>query len=177
MTQDAKAETISETSVFKISRTFNAPVDKVWAVWTTENQLKKWFGPKGCPMKFAKLDFRVDGGFLYCLSTPIGLDMWGKWTYHDIQPMTRLVWMHTFSDAQGVEITRHPFSPTWPLQMILSIDMTPVDGNKCELTLSLYAINVTDIERTTWDSGMAGLTQGWGGTFDMLEEYLGAGSA
>lgn len=162
----------NETNRFTISRVFNAPIDKVWAAWTNEDQLKTWFGPKGCPIKSATLDFKVGGGFLYCLSTPIGLDMWGKWVYREIEPLSRLVWQHTFSDEKGEAITRHPFSPTWPLEMVLTIDMKPVGNNKTEIVLSMVAINVDDIERATWDSGFAGLNQGWGGTFDLLEEYL-----
>lgn len=162
----------TETNRFTISRTFDAPLDKVWAAWTDEDHLKTWFGPKGCPIKSAKMNFEVGGGFLYCLGTPVGFDMWGKWVYHDIQPMERLVWQHTFSDPDGKSITRHPFSPTWPLEMILTIDMKAVGDDKTDIVLSMVAVNVTDIERATWDSGFAGLNQGWGGTFDLLEDYL-----
>lgn len=163
---------VSETNRFTISRTFGAPLDCVWAAWTDEDHLKTWFGPKGCPIKFARLDFKVGGSFLYCLGTPIGLDMWGKWTYREIRPMEHLIWQHTFSDAEGQAITRHPFSPTWPLEMMLTIDMKPVGDDRTDLVLSMVAVNVTDIERATWDSGFAGLQQGWGGTFDLLEEFL-----
>ncbi len=163
---------MTETHAFTISRIFDAPRDKVWAAWTDEQNLKTWFGPKGCPIKIATLDFRVGGGFLYCMATPIGLDMWGKWLYREIEPMTRLVWRHTFSDEAGENITRHPFSATWPLEMVLTIVMDDAGDNKTNLTLSMIAVNVTDIERATWDGGFAGLTQGWGGTFDLLDEFL-----
>lgn len=162
----------TETNRFTISRVLDAPLAAVWAAWTNEDQLKTWFGPKGCPIKSAKLDFKIGGGFLYCLGTPIGLDMWGKWGYLEIEPMKRLVWTHTFSDADGKNITRHPFSPTWPLEMVLTINLNPVSDDKTEIVLSMVAVNVTDIERATWDSGTAGLNQGWGGTFDLLEAHL-----
>ncbi len=165
-------EKIKETNRFTISRVFDAPLDAVWSAWTNEDQLKTWFGPKGCPIKSAKLDFQVGGGFLYCLETPIGLDMWGKWVYHKIEPHHHLVWQHTFSDPEGKEITRHPFALTWPLEMILTIDMKPVSAHQTELVLSMVAVNVTDIERATWDAGFVGLNQGWSGTFDLLEEFL-----
>lgn len=164
---------MTKTKPFIITRIFDAPLDKVWAAWTEEPHLKTWFGPKGCPIKSAKLDFRVGGGFLYCMEAPIGLDMWGQWLYQEIEPQTRLVWRHTFSDAGGENITRHPFSPTWPLEMILTINMKPIENNKTEIILSMVATNVTDIEHSTWDSGFSGLTQGWGRTFDLLEEFLG----
>jgi uncharacterized protein YndB with AHSA1/START domain len=163
---------MNETNRFTISRIFDAPLDRVWAAWTDEAHLKKWFGPKGCLIKSAKLDFKVGGGFHYCIGTPVGLDMWGKWTYRKIEPVSHLQWTHTFSDEGGTNITRHPFAPTWPLEMVLTIDMKAVEGDKTELVLSMIAVNVTDIERATWDSGFAGLNQGWGGTFDLLDEFL-----
>lgn len=49
---------MTETNAFTMTRIFDAPVDKVWSAWTDEQSLKKWFGPKGCPIKIAKLDFR-----------------------------------------------------------------------------------------------------------------------
>ncbi len=162
----------NDTNRFTISRVFDAPLASVWKAWTDENQLKTWFGPKGCPIKSAKLDFKIGGGFLYCLETPIGLDMWGRWVYREIEPMQHLVWQHSFSDAEGKEITRHPFAPTWPLEMVLTLDMKATGDHKTEIVLSMVAVNVTDIERATWDSGFAGLNQGWGGTFDLLEEFL-----
>lgn len=163
---------MGNTNSFTISRVFEAPIDKVWNAWTNEINLKTWFGPKGCPIKTARLDFRVGGEFLYCMETPIGLDMWGKWVYREIVPIRRLVWQHTFSDADGKNITRHPFSPTWPLEMVLTIVMEDIETHQTKLTLSMIAVNVTDIERSTWESGFAGLQQGWGGTFDLLEDFL-----
>ena len=161
-----------ETNRFTISRIFETSLDRMWAAWTTEDQLKLWFGPKGCPIKSAKLDFQVGKGFLYCMETPIGLDMWGRWIYREIDTQKHLVWQHCFSDETGQNITRHPFAPTWPLEMVLTLDMKDLDENKTEITLSMVAVNVNDIERATWDGGFAGLSQGWGGTFDLLEDYL-----
>ena len=35
---------------FKITRTFNAPRDLVWQVYTQQEHMAHWFGPKGFTM-------------------------------------------------------------------------------------------------------------------------------
>jgi uncharacterized protein YndB with AHSA1/START domain len=46
---------------FVISRTFDAPREKVWKAWTERERLIQWFGPKGFKMTTAKLDLRTRG--------------------------------------------------------------------------------------------------------------------
>ncbi len=48
---------------FTISRTFDAPRDRVWAAFTEAEHLSKWWGPKGFTMKTANVDLRP-GGYL-----------------------------------------------------------------------------------------------------------------
>ena len=39
---------IQQDQDFVITRTFNAPREKVWRAWSDTNQLAQWWGPKGC---------------------------------------------------------------------------------------------------------------------------------
>ena len=66
---------------FVIERTFNAPRPLVWQAWTERDRLAQWFGPKGISVTSATLDFRPGGTYLYCMRTPDGHDMWGKFVY------------------------------------------------------------------------------------------------
>src|SRR5438128_5695654 len=100
---------------FVITRTFDAPRDKVWKAWTEREQLLQWFGPKGFKMTTAKLDLRPGGTFHYCLSSPDGKEMWGKFVYREIDAPKRIVLVNSFSDAKG-GLTRHPMAPAWPLE-------------------------------------------------------------
>src|SRR5437868_65161 len=109
--------TNTQSAPFVISRVFDAPRDVVWKAWTERDRLMQWFGPKGFTMPVANLDFRPGGMFHYCLRTPDGQPMWGKFIYREIIPPQRIVLVNSFSDEQG-NITMHPFSPTWPRQML-----------------------------------------------------------
>jgi len=168
----AKSEPSSQAAgkEFEISRTFDAPRELVWKAWTERDRLMQWFGPKGCIISVATLDLRPGGVFHYCMKTPDGKEMWGKFVYREVVPPQRIVLVNSFSDAKG-GITRHPLSATWPLEMLSTTTFTEHQG-KTTITLRWFPINATDIERSTFDSAHGGMQQGWTGTFDQLAEYL-----
>jgi uncharacterized protein YndB with AHSA1/START domain len=164
--------TLAESPVkpFVISRTFDAPREKVWKAWTEREQLVQWFGPKGFKMTTAKLDLHPGGTFHYCLQTPDGKEMWGKFVYREIKAPERIVLVNSFSDAKG-GLTRHPMAATWPLEMLSTTTLTE-EGGKTKLTIEWSPLYPTDDERTMFDGAHDGMKQGWTGTFDQLDEYL-----
>ena len=155
---------------FVLSRTFDASREQMWKAWTERTQLMQWFGPKGFTMPAAKMDFRPGGSFHYCLQSPDGKEMWGKFTYREISAPERIVLVNSFSDEAG-GVTRHPFSSTWPLQMLSTFTMTEHEG-KTTATVEWVPIDPTPEERETFDRAHDGMRQGWGGTFDQLAAYL-----
>jgi len=155
---------------FITSRVFNAPRERVWDAWTQREQMMRWFGPKGFTMSQAQLDFRPGGVFHYCLKSPDGKEMWGKFVYREIVRPQRIVWMHSFSDAAG-GLTRHPMSPTWPAEMISMATFAEHEG-KTTVTIQWAPVNASAEERKTFDTNRDGMRMGWSGTFDQLAEYL-----
>ena len=155
---------------FVISRAFDAPRDKVWKAWTDREQLMQWFGPKGFTMTTAKLDFRPGGTFHYCLRSSDGKEMWGKFVYREIVAPERIVLVNSFSDEKG-NLTRHPSSPTWPMEMLTTTTFTEEKG-KTTVTVRWIPLNPTDDERKTFEGARDGMRQGWTGTFDHLSDYL-----
>jgi uncharacterized protein YndB with AHSA1/START domain len=155
---------------FVITRVFDAPRELVWRAWTERDQLMQWFGPKGFTMPVATLDFRPGGSLLYCLRSPDGKEMWGKFVYREIVPPERIVLVNSFSDANG-GLTRHPFSPTWPLELLATTTFAEQNG-RTTITLRWTPINASESERQTFDSSHDSMRQGWTGTFDQLDEFL-----
>ena len=155
---------------FVITRTFNAPRDKVWKAWTERERLIQWFGPKGFKMTTAELDFRPGGTFHYCLRAPDGKEMWGRFIYRVIDAPERIVLVNSFSDEKG-GLTRHPFAPAWPLEMLSKTTLTE-EGGKTKLSIEWSPLNPSHEERKTFDSSHEGMKQGWTGTFDQLTDYL-----
>jgi uncharacterized protein YndB with AHSA1/START domain len=158
---------------FVITRVFAAPRDLVWKAWTERDRLMQWFGPKGFTLPTAKMDFRPGGVFHYCLRSADGHEMWGKFVYREIVAPERIVLVNSFSDAAG-GLTRHPMSPTWPLEMLSTTTFTEQEGGTA-LTIRWLPLNASEAERKTFDSAHAGMQQGWGGTFEQLAAYLAKG--
>ena len=78
--------------------------------------------------------------------------------------------MNSFSDEKG-GLTRHPFSATWPLEMLATTTLTE-EGGETKLTIEWSPLDPTDAERKTFDTSHDGMKQGWTGTLDQLAEHL-----
>ena len=80
------------------------------------------------------------------------------------------MFVNSFSDASG-GITRAPFSATWPLEILNNMTFTEQEG-KTTIDLRGGPINPTDEERATFEGSFASMKQGFGSTFDQLDEFL-----
>lgn len=154
---------------FIITRVFDAPRDLVWKTWT-EREHMQWWGPKGVTIHHAKLDLRPGGMFHYCMRTPDGRDMWGKWVIREVLKPEKLVFINSFSDEAG-GLSRHPMSATWPLETLSTITFA-AQNDKTQLTIQWLPVNATDAERKTFDEGHESMRGGWTGTLDQLTAYL-----
>jgi uncharacterized protein YndB with AHSA1/START domain len=155
---------------FVISRTFDAPRDLVWKAWTERDQLMRWFGPKRFTMTAGSVDLRPGGVMHYGLRGPDGTEIWGRFVYREVAPPERLVMVNSFSDTAG-GITRHPFDPAWPLELLTRTTFEERDG-KTTVTVTWSPLNATDAERKTFDGAHDDMRAGWTGTFDNLAEHL-----
>jgi uncharacterized protein YndB with AHSA1/START domain len=87
-----------------IERSFDAPVDLVWQMWTEPEHFQAWYGPDGVTVPVAKLDVRAGGSRLVCLEmdTPAGLRrMWFTGEHREVVQNQRLVYTESMSDESG----------------------------------------------------------------------------
>jgi uncharacterized protein YndB with AHSA1/START domain len=155
---------------FVISRTFDAPRDLVFEAFTDPERMKEWWGPKGFTVIHSKMDLRPGGIYHYGMRAPDGKTMWGKFVFREIVRPERIVFVNSFSDEAG-GMTRHPLSPTWPLELLSTFLFTEQDG-KTTVTIHWVQLDPTAEERATFDSGQDSMRMGWGGTLDQLAAYL-----
>lgn len=158
------------TPKFVISRTFNAPLDRVWKAWTEPEQMAQWWGPKGFKADAKSLDLEPGGTFHYLLQSPQGQEMWGRMLFREIVPKEKLVFINSFSDPQG-GVTRHPMAPEWPLLMHTTISFTEENG-KTTVTVEWEPYEASELECETFDKGRDSMQAGWTGTFEKLEGHL-----
>jgi uncharacterized protein YndB with AHSA1/START domain len=87
-----------------LERTFDAPVDVIWQMWTDPEHFKAWYGPDGASIPVAKMDVRVGGTRLVCMEmqTPNGpMQMWFTGEYREVVEHQRLVYTESMSDENG----------------------------------------------------------------------------
>jgi uncharacterized protein YndB with AHSA1/START domain len=87
-----------------IERSFDAPVDLIWQMWTDPEHFKAWYGPGGATIPVAKMDVRVGGARLLCMevNSPNGqMQMWFAGEYREVVENERIVYTDFMSDANG----------------------------------------------------------------------------
>ena len=97
--------------------------------------------------------------------------MWGKVTYKEITPNSRLVYLQSFSDRQG-NITQHPMAPTWPVELVTICEFIVEGPKQTRLKVGWVYSGIDDTEAATFHAAHDGMTGGWTGTLDALQSYL-----
>jgi len=152
-----------------ITRVLNAPRELVFKAFSEAEALAQWWGPKGATIKVNKLDLKPGGIFHYSMQSPMG-EMWGKFNYWEITKPERIVFTNSFSDKDANTV-RAPFSNDFPLEIMNILTLAEQNG-KTTITLKGSPVNATEAEMNFFTNMFSGLEQGFGGTFDQLEEYL-----
>ena len=167
---EAKSAELPPGVEFSIIRVLNAPRERVFKAWSEAEQLGQWWGAKGSGIRIINLDFRAGGGFHYAMQLPNGSEIWGKFTYEEIQPPERIVFISSFADAEGNTI-RNPFSAAWPLQVRNTLTLTESAGTTT-LNLRGGPHQASDAEQKMFAFAHPAMQMGFGGTFDQLDAWL-----
>ena len=51
-----------------IERTYQAPIEEVWELWTTKEGIESWWGPDGFSVKVHSIDLRPGGELRYAMT-------------------------------------------------------------------------------------------------------------
>ena len=162
----------NDKTVFVITRQFKMPRSVVWKAWSEADQLKNWWGPKGCSVEIARLEFRPGGFFHYAMKFENAPTMWGRFNYREIAAPERMVWLNSFAN-ENCSIARAPFSEVCPLEITNTVTFTENAGTTT-VTLRAEPFGEVAEERKFFDElcSSGSLEQGYGGTFEQLAEQL-----
>jgi uncharacterized protein YndB with AHSA1/START domain len=162
---------ISDKDKFVINRTFEVPLNKMFEVWTDQKHFSKWLPPTGFTMEFMQADIRPGGKTFYVMTNG-QMKMYGRAHYLEIEKPNRLVYTQQFCD-ENENVSRHPMAKTWPETMLTTVIFSEEAENLTRVTITWEAYGETSMEELqTFIAARAGMTQGWTGSFDKLEEYL-----
>jgi uncharacterized protein YndB with AHSA1/START domain len=160
-----------EKNRFVIERSFPVSQQLLFKACTDMNEMMQWFAPPGMKVVKSTQDLRPGGIYHYGLSSGQGNEMWGKVTYKEITPSSRLVYLQSFSDPQG-GLTRHPMAPQWPMEMVTIMNFIPEGDKQTKLEISWIYAGVDDAEGETFRAAFEGMMGGWTGTLDSLASYF-----
>lgn len=167
---------MTETIVpeFVITRRFAASRQRVWDAWTKPELFATWFGPKGVTTTVLTFDLRVGGMIHARMDNHESGSIWGKFVLREITAPSRLIWEHSFADADA-NIIPVPFFDVWPLRLLTTVVFEEV-GDSTSVTATWVPLDATLAEQQAFAGQMSSMTMGWSGSFDQLDTLL-AGDA
>ena len=137
------------------TRTFAAPRELVWQVWTDPVHLNRWWGPRGFTTTTHEMAFRVGGAWRYTMHGRDGTDYPNRIMYTAIVPTQRLAYDHDDDGAGGMK----PFRAEAVFED---------DGSGTRVTLRLVLDSATERERMV----QYGAVEGGKQTLARLGEYV-----
>ncbi len=159
---------------FVINRSFDAPLETVYEMWTNPKHFSKWLAPKGFEMQFIRAEIKPDGTTFYCMTDGKNTTMYGRAHYLKVEKPQRLVYTQQFCDKDE-KISRHPLAPTWPETMLTTVTFAEEGHDRTRVTITWEVHGkASSEEMDTFVKAKGGMTQGWTGSFDKLEAYLEA---
>jgi uncharacterized protein YndB with AHSA1/START domain len=153
-----------------IERSFDAPVERIWQMWTDPELFKVWYGPTGATIPVANMDVRVGGTRLICMEveSPNGpMRMWFTGEYRDVVALERLVYTESMSDEHGnVSSPADMGMPEGhPMTTEIHVELTDIGGRT--------KIVLTHVGIPSDSPGAAG----WSMALDKLAAHLATRSA
>lgn len=149
-----------------IERTFDAPIDLIWQMWTDPEHFKNWYGPKGFTIPVAEMDLSVGGKRLICMEMkkPDGssMKMWTTGEHTEIAPTHRLVYTESPADENGnmVSPSAMGMPEGYPATTEVTVLLEDLNGRtKMVMTHAGVPAN-------------SGADGGWNQAFDKLTELL-----
>lgn len=151
-------EAVSEDAVV-IERSFDAPVEVVWRMWTDPDAFKAWYGPEGATIPEAVLDVRVGGARRVCMEvqTPGGpMQMWFTGEHREVVPMQRLVYSESMTDANGNAVAP-PGAEGHPSATEVRVELH-ADGDRTSMVLTHIGIPADSPGASGWSIALDKLT-------------------
>lgn len=138
--------------VLRIERTFDAPVERVFDAWTSEDVLRRWLhGMVGWETPTAEVDLRVGGTIRIVMRDPSGgTEAGATGEYRVVDPPRRLVFTWVWDDQ-----------PDQP--QLIELELSERDGRT--------TVSMTNSAIPT-DGRLESQERGWHVCYDNLERLL-----
>lgn len=157
---------------FVISRSFDAPRELMFEMWTNPDHFSQWLPPTGFEMQFIRSDIKPGGSTFYVMTNNADVKMYGRAEYLKIRKPDCIVYTQQFCD-ENEKISRHPMAPVWPETMLSTVELAEEGPDRTRVTVRWEPYGPTTPEELdVFVKSKGSMTQGWTGSFDKLEAHL-----
>ena len=157
------ATSTREPKKITFERTYRAPLEDVWDLWTTKEGIESWWGREGFVTKVHKLGLRAGGDLEYSFTATapeqiealkgmgVPLTQVLRGTYKEVSPRRRLVYTNLADFIPGVE----PYEVT----IVVELYVLP-HGVRMVLTQdAMHDAQWTKLAAMGWESGLENLAK------------------
>ena len=152
---------MSDADYLVMNRSFSAPVEKVLAAWSEQEQFAKWYGPESFEIPVCELDFKVGGKRKFCMDNNNGMQAWLGGEYLEITD-TGFKATEYMADENGNEID---MSAQGMHAMNVIVNLSATDSG-CDMELKFGPIPAGPMR----DQSESGFNQ----AFVKLDKFLAA---
>ena len=145
-----------------VERSFNAPLDLVWAAWTDPEILDLWWAPKPWRCETKSMNFTEGGRWHYAMVSPEGENHWCLFDYEQIATEKSFSGLDAFCDEQARVADSKPRS-RWENTFIATPDDTRV-------RIKISFNQLEDLEQIIAMGFKEGFTMG----LQNLDQYISA---
>lgn len=129
-----------EACTLVVATTFDAPVERIWQLWSDPRQLERWWGPEPYPATVVDHELRPGGHVSYYMTGPEGDQHKGYWRVLEVEPPTRLAFRDGFADADGAPNDDLPTSRA-------EVTIERQDDGRTRMTISSVYDSTADLEQ------------------------------
>lgn len=159
---------MSEIPEYVLDRVFDAPRAMVWRAWTDPALLARWYGP-GVETIIHTFDLKPGGVWHNEMKFGEKSDL-SKMEFHDVVHEEKLVWLHSSTDADWNTVA-NTMMENWPRELLTTVTFED-QGDQTNVRLTLVPVNATEAEIAVFSEAMAGLSQGWGGGYKIMDDIF-----
>ncbi|HEY0669151.1 MAG TPA: SRPBCC domain-containing protein [Sphingobacteriaceae bacterium] len=145
-----------------VKRSFDAPIDLVWAAWTESDILDRWWAPKPYKAFTQSMNFVEGGRWHYLMLAPGREKQWGLFDYDLIKPLKFFSGINAFCDENAIIDQSKP-------QVKWENEFNP-NNQETILTITLQFASLEDLETIV----NMGLKEGFTERLESLDQYIAA---
>jgi len=141
-----------------LTRVFNAPRELVWEVWTKQEHIQQWWGPKGFTNPVCEWNASPKQPLMVHMQAPDGeiFPMGGE--FIELVKPERFVFVTSALDSEGKTIFKEH-------NTIVLKEM----GNQTKFAITASVTNITDHAAVP---DLVSMNFGWNSSIDKLQDYL-----